>query len=213
MDPLEFGGGDATDRQCRFVTVASWCLAWLDQYALWPLQLEERKEFRKTLLLKVSAVVDEALRSDTFVWLLGRLLEAGSDGVRPERGRSEPRLSVAGKHQANEPVKEALREISRLLGEENGSGHHGRIPARSVNASPHGADQRNGVEAGRGGVPEKASDDEEAGRRLLEEMRQTNRQISELLALQRAMLERIGERAERPEESRHVADRPGKNVP
>jgi hypothetical protein len=203
MNPTQSGADGAFDRQCRFVSAVSWCLAWWDLYALWPLEVEERKEFRKKMLLEASALTDDALRSEAFVELLGQFLMGGGGDTGWARNPGCAAASPPREPQQSEVVKEALRTMMQLMGEEEDSGDR-----RGATAG-----HRNGAEAGRGGVPGKVREDEESGRGLLDEVRETNRQLKELLTLQRAMLERIGEQTRRPEESRNGAKRTGEIVP
>src|SRR4051812_1296443 len=109
------------DRQYQFVSAAALGLEWFERTVLWPLEPEERREFRKGLLMKVAAVIDEELRGPAFVEFLrgcaGRHRK-GAASRRPPREADE----TGGSTRRLEAALRAFAKLGHEQGESAGDG-------------------------------------------------------------------------------------------
>jgi outer membrane biosynthesis protein TonB len=117
MGPDYFGNEEPFDRQFQFISAASLWLAWYEMTTLWPLEREERKELRKNFLLKVSAVLDDSLRSGPFLEMLRRFLDSNPAGQVKERPSEATGKAGPSDSRANEAMEEALQELMKALKE------------------------------------------------------------------------------------------------
>jgi hypothetical protein len=135
MGPNYFGNEEHFDRQFQFLSAASLWVAWYEMTTLWPLEREERKEFRKNFLLKVSAVIDDTLRSGPFLEMLRRFFDP-YPAEQPKEPPSEATTKAgASTSRANEAMEEAIQELMRVMKEKGESekaklgGEHRAKPA------------------------------------------------------------------------------------
>lgn len=218
MDPDPFDTDDRLDRNSEFVSGASLILACVDAMLLWPLEPEEKKDFRRKLLVGLSAQVDDALRSDAFLGWLQTFVggdrdhdrDYGRDRSTGSRGQVD--RSSADDLRTGESAREELQTLIDRLGKRSESDGYGRpvdIAAelrRYLNGAPPSRESSAPTAASE---PPKARSMSEG--EIVFELRQTNAQLRELLELQRRSLERgSASDTNHPEERRNGARRNGK---
>jgi hypothetical protein len=212
------GNENHFDRQFQFISAASLWVAWYEMTTLWPLEREERKEFRKKFLLKVSAVIDDTLRSGPFLEMLRRFSEPYPMNQTTDRPAETAGKTSASNSRANEAMEEAFRELMKVMKENAGGIAEPREPAshaggtneaqmvKPESAAQNGRSEMAGLERNRAkcaspAVLHQAAEGDTAGssqtarngelsERLVRELQETNTRLRELLTLQREVLER-----------------------
>jgi hypothetical protein len=189
---------DEFERQYRRVSASALWVAALERILLAPLDGEERKQFRRSYLAGMVSAVDDVLQSEPIL----RLLQIFAGWVGGGSGPGAEPTSREGKEAGQGGQERETAAARDGLGDPaTGRTQPGPTEPRAKPTAASGP--RNGVAPGaratRGGPgPDGAAADGASHAQLLEEVREMNRRLQELLALQSKAPDRNGDGGAHP---------------